>query len=68
MVWINNGTPELDQISEYRTILGVCISLTIITIAIVALRGFTRAHILHVLGVDDYVIFFSCVRFQILAI
>lgn len=61
MVWINNGSPALDQISEYPTILGVCITLSILTTVIVLLRGFTRARILKVLGIDDYVIFFSCV-------
>ena len=61
MVWINNGTVELDQISRYRTILGVCISLAILTTTIVALRAYTRARILNVLGIDDYVVFFSYV-------
>lgn len=64
MVWINNGTPELDSISQYRTIIGVCLALTIATITIVALRAFVRARILRILGPDDYVIFFTAVRIR----
>ena len=61
MVWINNGTPELDTISQYRTIIGVCLALTIATISIVTLRAFVRARILRIVGPDDYVIFFTAV-------
>lgn len=62
MVWINNSTPELDTISQYRTIVGVCLALTVATITIVALRAFVRASILRALGPDDYLIFFTAVR------
>ena len=62
MGWIINGTAELDQISEWQTILGVCIVLPILTATIVILRAYTRGHVLRGLGWDDYVIFFSAVR------
>lgn len=61
MVWINNGTRELDELSQYKTILGVCITLSILTTTIVLLRGYTRIKILKFLGIDDYIIFFTCV-------
>ncbi|KAL8946604.1 MAG: hypothetical protein Q9222_007024 [Ikaeria aurantiellina] len=60
-LWIHNGDEHLDDISDYRTILGVCIALPILMVVIVALRGYTRAKILHSLGIDDWIIFFSAV-------
>ena len=68
MTWIINGTPELDHISNYRTILGVCIALPILTTFVVGARAYTRTVLLKVLGLDDWVIFFSTVRFQIRAV
>ncbi len=61
MVWVNNGDDALDHISDYRTILGVCIALPILTTIVVALRGYSRGRLLRALGVDDFVIFFSAV-------
>lgn len=58
-LWIHNGTEHLDAISDYRTILGVCIVLPIITTLIVLMRLYTRGHILHSLGFDDWVILAS---------
>ncbi|KAL8708413.1 MAG: hypothetical protein Q9220_006703 [cf. Caloplaca sp. 1 TL-2023] len=60
-LWIHNGNQHLDAISDYRIILGVCIALPILMLVIVALRGYTRAKILHSLGYDDWIIFFSAV-------
>lgn len=60
-LWIHNGNEHLDAISDYRIILGVCIALPIIMALIVAMRLYTRGHILHSLGFDDWVIFFSAV-------
>lgn len=60
-LWIHNGNEHLDAISEYRTILGVCIALPILMTVVVAMRAYTRAKILNSLGFDDWVIFFSAV-------
>ena len=61
MPWVINGSSHLDDISNYKTILGVCIALPILTTTIVAARAYTRAILLKVLGLDDWVIFFSTV-------
>ena len=61
MTWVINGSPHLDNISNYKTILGVCIALPILTTTVVAARAYTRAILLKVLGLDDWVIFFSTV-------
>ena len=60
-LWIHNGSQHLDEISEYRTILGVCYALTILMICVVLLRMYTRGRILNSLGLDDYVTSFSAV-------
>ena len=61
MTWVINGSSHLDHISNYKTILGVCIALPILTTSVVAARAYTRAILLKVLGLDDWVIFFSTV-------
>ncbi|KAL8870913.1 MAG: hypothetical protein Q9174_003147 [Haloplaca sp. 1 TL-2023] len=57
--WIHNGDAELDGHSQWQTILAVDIVLMIISTIVVCLRGYTRSQILHSLGPDDYIIFFS---------
>ena len=61
MTWVINGTEHLDDVSNYRTIVGVCIALATLTTIVVSLRAYCRAVILKVLGADDYVIFFTAV-------
>ncbi|KAI4113472.1 MAG: hypothetical protein LQ345_005558 [Seirophora villosa] len=60
-LWINNGSEQLDAVSKYPTILGVCIALSVFLIIVVAMRAYTRIKILNSLGFDDWVIFFSAV-------
>lgn len=60
-LWINNGSEQLDAVSKYPTILGVCIALSVLLIIVVAMRAYTRIKILNSLGFDDWVIFFSAV-------
>ncbi|KAI4242737.1 MAG: hypothetical protein LQ352_007180 [Teloschistes flavicans] len=60
-LWIHNGSEHLDAISDYRTILGVCIALPILMVIVVAMRAYTRVKILNSLGFDDWVIFFSAI-------
>ena len=61
MVWINNGDEYLDEVSNWRTILGVCLVLPVVTTTIVGLRGYVRGRMLRSLGPDDFVIFGSAV-------
>ena len=61
MGWVHNGNAHLDEVSDYRIILGVCIALAILMTVVVSLRGYTRIHILHSLGIDDHIVFFSAV-------
>jgi len=61
MVWISNGDESLDAASNWKTILAVCIVLPVITIIMVALRGYSRGRLLNTLWLDDCVIFFSAV-------
>ncbi|KAL8657432.1 MAG: hypothetical protein Q9226_001925 [Calogaya cf. arnoldii] len=59
--WIHNGSDHLDAISDYRTILGVCITLPIIMTIVVGMRAYTRIKLLESIGIDDWIIFFSAV-------
>jgi hypothetical protein len=43
MGWVYNATPEVEAMSQYRLILGVCLSLTVLMVVIVSLRLFVRA-------------------------
>ncbi|KAJ5609866.1 hypothetical protein N7528_009132 [Penicillium herquei] len=51
MGWVYNATPEVDAASEYRLILPVCITLTVLMVIIVSLRLVIRA----TLGPADWV-------------
>ncbi|KAI2765745.1 hypothetical protein DTO012A8_9035 [Penicillium roqueforti] len=43
MGWVHNASPEIEAASQYRLILGVCLSLTILMVCTVSLRLFLRA-------------------------
>lgn len=66
MVWVHNGNEHLDEISDYRLIVGVCIALAVVMIFTVGLRGYTRFFVLHSLGIDDYIVLFSAVSLGLL--
>ncbi len=38
MTWVSHATPEVDAISQWRTIVAVCIVLTVISFAVVGFR------------------------------
>ena len=57
--WVHNAPPEVNAISRYPTILAVCISLTAVMTAIIAVRGYVRAVMLKSIGADDWTILFS---------
>lgn len=60
-LWIQNGTEDLDAISHYERILGVCVALPVLMVIIVGMRAYTRIKILNNVGLDDWIIFFSAV-------
>lgn len=60
MGWVYNASPEVEAISQYPVILGVCISLTILMIITVCLRLWVRAQASR-LGAADYVMVVSMV-------
>ena len=43
MGWVHNASPEVEAASQYRLILGVCLSLTALMVITVSLRLFLRA-------------------------
>lgn len=47
--------------SRWPTILGVCIALTALMMLTVMLRIYVRARLIKNMGIDDYVMLFSCV-------
>lgn len=60
MGWVYNVSPEVEAVSEYRLILGVCLSLTILMVVIVCLRLYVRAQASR-LAAADYVMAVSMV-------
>lgn len=60
MGWVHHAAPEVEAQSQYREILGVCLSLTVLMVITVSLRLGLRAHARR-LGAADYVMFMSMV-------
>ncbi|EZF11686.1 hypothetical protein H113_07277 [Trichophyton rubrum MR1459] len=54
--WVYYVSPEVNAISQYPTILAVCISLTFVMTVVVCLRIWVRAVWKKSFGVDDAVI------------
>ncbi|KAM5465020.1 hypothetical protein MauCBS54593_006653 [Microsporum audouinii] len=61
MQWVYHVSPEVNAISQYPTILAVCISLTFVMTVVVCLRVWVRAVWKKSFGVDDAVIVSSAV-------
>lgn len=53
MVWVDNATPEVDALSEWRTIVTICSVLSAFSITIVCSRLWIR-HKNHGLAADDW--------------
>ncbi|KAF7596976.1 hypothetical protein BBP40_011342 [Aspergillus hancockii] len=53
-MWVYNVTPEVNAVSKYPTILGVCFSLTALMIIVVSLRIYVRFRARR-MAADDYV-------------
>lgn len=60
MGWVLNASPEVEAISQYPVILGVCVSLTVLMIVTVCLRLWVRGQASR-LGAADYVMVVSMV-------
>ncbi|KAJ5909206.1 hypothetical protein N7495_001888 [Penicillium taxi] len=54
MAWVYNATPAIEELSQYRLILAVCLSLTILMVSVVCLRLIVRVRASR-LGAADYV-------------
>jgi hypothetical protein len=65
MLWIQHASLEVNAISQYPSIIGVCVSLTAVMAACVGLRAYIRLAIVKHLGVDDYVTFVAAVSLRI---
>lgn len=65
MPWVKNVSPEVDAISQYPTILGVCISLTAFMVLVVVLRIWTRAALVKAMGTDDIVVMCTSVSLTV---
>lgn len=61
MVWVHSASPEVDAQSKWHVILAVCVSLTVLMTITVAARLYVRASMIRSVGVDDYVMLFSCI-------
>ncbi|KJK67854.1 hypothetical protein P875_00108898 [Aspergillus parasiticus SU-1] len=61
MGWVHHAAPEVEAQSQYREILGVCLSLTVLMVITVCLRLGLRAHARR-LGAADYVMFMTFQR------
>ncbi|CAG8904116.1 unnamed protein product [Penicillium egyptiacum] len=62
MGWVHNASPEVEAASQYRLILGVCLSLTVLMIITVSLRLFLRARASR-WAAADYVMVVSMSRY-----
>ncbi|CAI7635383.1 unnamed protein product [Penicillium pancosmium] len=62
MGWVYNATPEVEAVSQYPVVLGVCLSLTILMVITVCLRLFMRAQASR-LGAADYVMVMSMINY-----
>ncbi|KAK2812125.1 hypothetical protein FQN49_008396, partial [Arthroderma sp. PD_2] len=61
MQWVYHATPEVNAISQYPTILAVCISLSFVMTVVVGLRVWVRVVMKKSFGVDDAVIVSSAI-------
>ena len=61
MNWVHNASPEIDAQSRWPIILGICIALTALMTTTVGMRLYVRAFMIKSMGIDDYVMLFSCV-------
>lgn len=66
-MWVENASQEINDRSQWPTILAVVLVLTLVMVTTVGLRGYVRGIMLKTIGKDDWVILFSAVRILLLA-
>ncbi|OQE07298.1 hypothetical protein PENVUL_c014G06751 [Penicillium vulpinum] len=62
MGWVHNASPEVEAASQYRLILGICLSLTILMVFTVSMRLFLRARASR-WAAADYVMVVSMINY-----
>lgn len=67
MTWVQHVTPEVEALSQYPTIISVCVSLTVLMALVVAIRSWVRAHLVKRMGFDDYLAICTAVSFATIA-
>ena len=55
MGWVQNVTPEVQALSHYQSIIGVCLATTILMCIFVLMRMYLKIFILKTLGSSDIV-------------
>lgn len=53
MVWVDNASPEVEAISDYKLIIAICILMSVVSISVVCTRLYIR-HTNHGLRADDH--------------
>lgn len=61
MTWIKNGTPELDRVSNWRFVIGVCLACSAVMTLVIGLRAYVRIRMVKAIGVDDWLLWISSV-------
>jgi len=62
--WVHDATLAVNAQSQYPTILGVCVSLTLFMVSVVCLRFYVRGVMIRSIGWDDWVVLASAVGFR----
>ncbi|KAL8398148.1 hypothetical protein RB596_005614 [Gaeumannomyces avenae] len=53
MGWVDNATPEVEAISDYKLIIAICVLMSVVSISVVCARLYIR-HTNHGLRADDH--------------
>ncbi|KLU81041.1 hypothetical protein MAPG_00136 [Magnaporthiopsis poae ATCC 64411] len=53
MGWVDNASPEIEELSEYRLIIAISVLISVLSISVVCARLYIR-HTNHGLGADDH--------------
>jgi hypothetical protein len=67
-IWVQNTSQGVNDVSNYPTIIAVCICMTTFMMCVVGLRVYVRASMLKLFGLDDWIVVFSAVSLSIMAL
>ncbi|KAI9670079.1 MAG: hypothetical protein M1829_004806 [Trizodia sp. TS-e1964] len=59
--WVHNASLEVNAISDYPTILAVCICLTFVMVVVVSMRVYVRSVMLRSFGSDDWTVLVAAI-------